>query len=220
MLHRISISEPLAGMSHSNTQNIKYRTQTVTLGSNQSLTPRLTNEFHFNYSRSRANSFFTLDNFGGAVPPPDSVLYPIRRFSAELTFFFTLTPAANYVLAGKVGTTCSSRINVTDNLSRIVGAHQLKFGLDYRRLRPEAGLVPYTAQYIFLSLSNVLANTMPEAFISSRAADVQLIFSNWSLFAQDTWKATRTLTITYGLRWEYNAAPSSPNGTLPFTVTQ
>jgi len=27
------------------------------------------------------------------------------------------------------------------------------------------------------------------------------------------------MTITYGIRWEYNSAPSSPNGTLPFTVT-
>jgi len=34
------------------------------------------------------------------------------------------------------------------------------------------------------------------------------------------WKATRTLTITYGLRSKYNAAPSSPNGTLPFTMTE
>ena len=71
-----------------------------------------------------------------------------------------------------------------------------------------------------VSLSNALANTMPLAYVISRNDDVQLAFTNVSIFAQDTWKARRTLTITYGLRWEYNAAPSSPNGTLPSTVTQ
>jgi outer membrane receptor protein involved in Fe transport len=86
---------------------------------------------------------------------------------------------------------------VTDNVSRIVGAHQLKFGLDYRRVNPDAGITPYTVQYLFDSLSNVVANTLPEAFIASRATDVQLTFSNWSLFAQDTWKATRTLQNTH-----------------------
>ena len=206
------------GYEYSDAEHIEYRTQTLTVGSSQAITPRWTNELYFNYSRSRANSFFTLDNFGGAVPPPNSVLFPPGASPQNSLSFFYVDAGITF-LAGKVGDNLQQQINVTDNLSGMVGAHQLKFGLDYRRLSPEAGLVPYTAEYIFLSLSNVLANTMPEAFIASATADTQLIFSNWSLFAQDTWKATRTLTITYGLRWEYNAAPSSPNGTLPFTVT-
>ena len=57
-------------------REIKYLTQSMTLGSNQALTPRLTNEVRFNYSRNRVNAFFTLDTFGGAVPPSNSVLFP------------------------------------------------------------------------------------------------------------------------------------------------
>ena len=180
----------------------------------------MTNEFRFNYSRSRANSFYTLDNFGGAVPPPDSALYPsfASPQNSSFAFYGDFNPFGLKFITGKLGNNLQQQINVTDNVSYVLGAHQLKFGLDYRRLRPESGLFLYQAQYVFSSLSNVLADTGPQAYIISRTPNV-LIFSNWSLFAQDTWKATRTLTITYGLRWEYNAAPSSPNGTLPFTVT-
>ena len=39
--------------NYSSVFDIKYRTQTLTLGSNQALTARLTNEFGSNYSRSR-----------------------------------------------------------------------------------------------------------------------------------------------------------------------
>jgi len=206
--------------AYSAVTHLKYDTQTVTAGSNQVLTPRLTNEARFNYSRNRSQSFTTLDNFGGAVPPPDSILYPsfASPSDSSFVFFADSTPYGLKYYTGKVGDNLVQQINITDNASLAIASHQLKFGLDYRRLNPEAGLTNYQVQYAFLSLSNALANTIPSAFVLSRNPDTQLVFANWSLFAQDTWKVKPKLSVTYGLRWDYNAAPSSPNGTLPFTV--
>jgi hypothetical protein len=44
--------------------------------------------------------------------------------------------------------------------------------------------------------------------------------NNYSIFAQDTWKTTNHLTLTYGLRWEINTPPVSTNSSRPLYALQ
>jgi len=53
-------------------------------------------------------------------------------------------------------------------------------------------------------------------FLQSGQGKLYPRFTNLSAFAQDTWRAGPRLTLTYGLRWELNPAPSEANGNLPF----
>ena len=208
--------------TYSNLNHTRARTQTATVGADETFTPHLLNDLRFNYSLSRGQSFLTLDNFAGAVAPPDSVLLPTPQTSRNsfLGVFADLNPFGLSFDFGSLANNVQHQVNVTDTVSWGVGAHEMKFGLDYRRLRPAERSFTYLLEYEFLSLANVLSDSVPAAFVGSRTPDVQMVISSWSLFAQDTWKVRRNLTATYGLRWEYNGAPSSPNGTAPFTVDQ
>jgi hypothetical protein len=65
--------------------------QTFTLGLAEQIQPQISNEVRANYSNDRVGTVFHLDNFGGAVPLPDSAMFPSGFSSQNSGFqFFVL----------------------------------------------------------------------------------------------------------------------------------
>jgi hypothetical protein len=108
----------------------------------------------------------------------------------------------------------ASRLFINDNLAWSRGAHELRFGINTRIFRLNdydfgEGSVPtvtYTTlpQYIY-----GVASTAMETFPA--AANEPFHFLNLDIYAQDTWKVTRKLTWTFGVRDTFNSNPLSPH---------
>ena len=108
----------------------------------------------------------------------------------------------------------ASRFFINDNLAWSHGAHELRFGTNTRIFRLNdydfgEGSVPTVTfttlpQYIY-----GVASTATKTFPAS--ANEPFNFLNLDLYAQDTWKVTRNLTWTFGLRDTLNSNPLNPH---------
>ncbi|MFZ1976140.1 MAG: carboxypeptidase regulatory-like domain-containing protein [Candidatus Acidiferrales bacterium] len=111
----------------------------------------------------------------------------------------------------------ASRFFINDNLAWSRGAHELRFGTNTRIFRLNdydfgEGSVPtviYTTlpQYIY-GVASTATKTFPQS------PNEPFNFLNLDLYAQDTWKVTRTFTWTFGLRDTFNSNPLNPHGQI------
>ena len=108
----------------------------------------------------------------------------------------------------------ASRFFINDNLAWSHGAHEFRFGTNTRIFRLNdydfaQGSVP-TATYTTLSqFIYGVASTAGKTFPTSDNEPFN--FLNLDLYAQDTWKLTKTFTWTIGLRDTLNSNPLNPH---------
>lgn len=114
-----------------------------------------------------------------------------------------------------------------DTVSIVKATHHLKFGLQIRKsdaydfaMTCPAGCYNFTGAFTNDSVNPLAAGDsladmllgMPYSVNQSFVTPIELRSVETGLFVQDTWKATRKLSLSLGVRWDYFGALSEAHG--------
>src|SRR5205823_4775065 len=109
-----------------------YTNRTYTMGANSTFSPRVNNDLRLNYSSNEAVRSSRIGSFGGGQAVDLAQLQGISPASGTAyAIVVSLPDNAGLVQSFQSGK--QRQWNLVDAMSMSLGAHQLKFGADYRR---------------------------------------------------------------------------------------
>jgi Carboxypeptidase regulatory-like domain/TonB dependent receptor len=205
------IAGPASGYSLSTFETTLVNTQTLTLGVNMSLSPRLSNTIRGNYSTQTSGQSYTLTSFGGATPLNSSLLLGSGPSSQNDALFYLLD--ASYLFVGNAGVSRTRQANIVDDVAVSVGPHQFKFGGDFRALFLNVDSPQNYLLYEVPSTQAFISTGSVPYFFPAIYRPAQFLTNAFSLYGQDNWKVGARLNLRYGLRWELDPAPIARGST-------
>ena len=208
-------------------QTLQSRTQSVTLGTTYAFAAHQSNDFRFNLTRNYGYTGDISTNLGGAtpfllgsIPGPNGVSFPQDDSNLYVIFLFSGFPSINL----ENFPVSQNAFNITDAYSWVAGKHTIKTGIDWRALNTTLYSENPIEEIAYSDESQVVQNApgiaYAETFASSNLSKNKPEYRNFSSFLQDEWRAAPQLSLSFGLRWDVNPAPTNAKGPVPFTVNQ
>jgi hypothetical protein len=180
------------------------------------------------FNGSTINSFLLAGSWYKALFGPADLSKALATFPTTMAFgdglYTTLGGADNAYPQGRI----VSQYEIIDDLSKSVGNHTLKFGINFRRNLVSdyayggntSGSLNIMSMTEFVNGSQFAgadnyASYYSQAFANISAVRIKLY--SMGLYAQDQWKASNKLSLTMGLRFDRNSNPAC--GTKCFART-
>ncbi len=176
------------------------KTNASTIVLNTILSSRMTNEVRLAYSR--------YDSVTSASDPASESIPSVEITQLGLSGF---NAVASRTAIGLAVNLPQFRINntyqITDSLSYSTGNHNLKFGVDYRKMEVKSFFFPTVRGLLrYTNLQTFVNDTAEAASVNRPIPGGDTVgFYKWNeiyFYAQDEWKIAPNFTLTYGGRYE------------------
>jgi hypothetical protein len=189
------------------------RAQLLALGDTKSFGTTMVNEFHLSYMRDNTNlgqpiggrnvslasqGFVNADGSDSIV-----ALDPKGQSVENLNFnAYSTGAAANQLIQ------VNNTYQVSDNFSKVLGNHTMKFGAEFHADEVNAapiaqfnGNFVFTGQETGVDFADFLVG-VPSQYNQSQLNPFYARNKYFGVFAQDSWHILSNLTLNYGLRWD------------------